>query len=566
MQLAKELAHINAAKQAIVPVEGEDPSKATDDVRLQQLSQSSEDPVTYITEKDKRLSYILQKAASMAYVVQVKINMADIQNDSVASLAEAWSSDAAAEELDASLIDRVYTDELVKYGFAYNKLTLLDVYRQIVVICILSKLAKDEDYGSLFSQLLDNLMFYTGLEINGHLGLTLTNEEMTELAASKLSKLQHTLLVTHNNQALNQLFEKFITLDVDKRRLLRLRRGEEELNTELSFSYLLTVVGRLAQSLAIGGEHGSTCETAGYFVSYHVVPIWKVYEQEGESKDPSELSIDMIKGLFPFGSFFSNAPAPPFSDCSATEDTLKAARGCFHHLSNLFEQLEVSVFELLKSSYDRANYLLTKEAMIIAMTRTHTALKRRKLASLGFKYDNIAIEEAAQILEVKTFIPMLLQEPEDGVNRLKRVIFIGVHNQLPPVAKNMTFQQYGNMEQSMFTRFEAAKAGQEFKDEEQEDSKGGKKSDKDKKKAKRKGNDDDDDKEEAKQAEDEGKNCEVESLVQMGEYVFGMMKEYCSSSMLYIPSVLMLIVCNPRRRKQEEEEEEEEENAMKVDK
>lgn len=63
------------------------------------------------------------------------------------------------------------------------------------------------------------------------------------------------------------------------------------------------------------------------------------------------------------------------------------------------------------------------------------------------------MEEAAQILEVETFIPLLLQETEDGRSRLKRVIMIGDHNQLPPVVKNMAFQQYGNMEQSLFTRF-----------------------------------------------------------------------------------------------------------------
>jgi intron-binding protein aquarius len=75
------------------------------------------------------------------------------------------------------------------------------------------------------------------------------------------------------------------------------------------------------------------------------------------------------------------------------------------------------------------------------------------LVSLGFKYDNVVMEEAAQILEVETFIPLLLQETEDGRSRLKRVIMIGDHNQLPPVVKNMAFQQYGNMEQSLFTRF-----------------------------------------------------------------------------------------------------------------
>ena len=63
------------------------------------------------------------------------------------------------------------------------------------------------------------------------------------------------------------------------------------------------------------------------------------------------------------------------------------------------------------------------------------------------------MEEAAQILEVETFIPMMLQKPEDGFSRLKRVVLIGDHHQLPPVIQNMAFQKYSNMEQSLFTRF-----------------------------------------------------------------------------------------------------------------
>lgn len=70
----------------------------------------------------------------------------------------------------------------------------------------------------------------------------------------------------------------------------------------------------------------------------------------------------------------------------------------------------------------------------------------------GFKYDNILMEESAQILEIETFIPLLLQNPQDGRSRLKRWIMIGDHHQLPPVVKNMAFQKYCNMEQSLFTR------------------------------------------------------------------------------------------------------------------
>lgn len=40
------------------------------------------------------------------------------------------------------------------------------------------------------------------------------------------------------------------------------------------------------------------------------------------------------------------------------------------------------------------------------------------------------MEEAAQILEVETFVPLMLQNPQDGHNRLKRVIMIGDHHQV----------------------------------------------------------------------------------------------------------------------------------------
>ena len=40
------------------------------------------------------------------------------------------------------------------------------------------------------------------------------------------------------------------------------------------------------------------------------------------------------------------------------------------------------------------------------------------------------MEEAAQILEVETFIPLMLQNTEDGYNRLKRVMLIGDHHQV----------------------------------------------------------------------------------------------------------------------------------------
>ncbi len=48
------------------------------------------------------------------------------------------------------------------------------------------------------------------------------------------------------------------------------------------------------------------------------------------------------------------------------------------------------------------------------------------------------MEESAQILEIETFIPMLLQNTDEKEGpRLKRVILIGDHNQLPPIVKSI---------------------------------------------------------------------------------------------------------------------------------
>lgn len=168
-----------------------------------------------------------------------------------------------------------------------------------------------------------------------------------------------------------------------------------------------------------------------------------------ETKEPP---VKIISDQFPFHVFFANAPQPLFKGREFAED-YEIAQSCWRYVNDIFTQLdEFWAFELLRSGLDRTRYLCVKEAKIIAMTCTHAALKRQELVKLGFKYDNILMEESAQILEIETFIPLLLQNPQDGSNRLKRWIMIGDHHQLPPVVKNMAFEKFSNMEQSLFTR------------------------------------------------------------------------------------------------------------------
>ncbi|RYC59782.1 hypothetical protein CHU98_g6443 [Xylaria longipes] len=274
---------------------------------------------------------------------------------------------------------------------------------------------------------------------------------------------QRTLLIAHSNQALNQLFAKIVALDIDERHLLRLGHGEEELDTEGNFSKhgrvesfleirdrYLQEVNRLAASMGAPGAHGNSAETAGYFNSVYVQPAWKKLTEI--LNDDSSSAEDIIQA-FPFHEFFSDAPQPLFSAEDGRSAVADIAEGCYQHISKMFSELEdVQPFEILRRDRDKANYLLTNEARIIAMTSTHAAMRRSEIASLGFHYDNVVMEEAAQITEIENFIPLAMQKPKDGQLALQRVVLCGDHYQNSPVIQSLAFRHYANLEQSLFSR------------------------------------------------------------------------------------------------------------------
>jgi intron-binding protein aquarius len=86
------------------------------------------------------------------------------------------------------------------------------------------------------------------------------------------------------------------------------------------------------------------------------------------------------------------------------------------------------------------------------MTCTHATFKRKEFIASGFKYDNLIMEEASQIIEIEAIIPMLIQKKEQICSDLKRVLLIGDHHQLPPIVQNMSLKKYSNLDQSLFTR------------------------------------------------------------------------------------------------------------------
>lgn len=275
---------------------------------------------------------------------------------------------------------------------------------------------------------------------------------------------QRTLLIAHSNQALNQLFQKIVNLDIDERHLLRLGQGEGELETEQSFSkygrvesfldnraYLLAEVDRLAANFGAPGAHGSSCETAGYFNSVYVQPAWSQFWDVAKT---SEATAEEAIALFPFHHYFQNAPTPLFPPDSSKEAVLETIKGCERHVSKIFTSLEdIRPFEILRSNKDKTNYLMIKEARIIAMTTTHAAMRRQEFAGLGFHYDNVVMEEAAQITEIENFIPLAMQDAKDGNLPLQRIVLCGDHLQNSPIIQNLAFRQFANLEQSLFLRF-----------------------------------------------------------------------------------------------------------------
>lgn len=291
----------------------------------------------------------------------------------------------------------------------------------------------------------------------------------TDVATQVISNIYHnfpkqkTLLVAHSNQALNQLFAKIVALDIDERHLLRLGHGEEELSTAGNFSkygrvesfldnrakYLLEV-RKLAASVGAPGAHDNSAETAGYFNTVYVAPVWAKFEEAAASED---CTAEQVGELFPFHAYFATAPQPLFPEGSDKAAALDIAQGCYRHISKIFSELaDIVPFEILRRDRDKANYLLTNEARIVAMTTTHAAIRRGEIASLGFHYDNVVMEEAAQITEVETFIALAMQKPVNGQLPLQRVVLCGDHYQNSPVIQSLAFRHYANLEQSLFSR------------------------------------------------------------------------------------------------------------------
>uniref|UniRef100_A0A7S1TC51 Intron-binding protein aquarius n=1 Tax=Compsopogon caeruleus TaxID=31354 RepID=A0A7S1TC51_9RHOD len=262
------------------------------------------------------------------------------------------------------------------------------------------------------------------------------------------------LVITHSNSALNDIFVKLLERNgIKEGELIRVGQGSESIDVESSFgkvgrlNYLLRrriqalqEVQELANAMNIPGDHGYTCETASLFYKNYVLPALNHYHDQLEQDSPKPIH-ETVSSVSPFSSWPGSV--------GLQSDGLVSER-----IKSLFKEIELlRPFELIRNNKDRTNYLVTKHARIIAMTSTHAAMLRDHYVNLGFSYDTVVVEEAGQILEIESFMSLILQSYHKKGARLERCILLGDHKQLPPVVENVMLTRVSNFEQSMLARF-----------------------------------------------------------------------------------------------------------------
>jgi intron-binding protein aquarius len=292
----------------------------------------------------------------------------------------------------------------------------------------------------------------------------------TDCAAQIVSNLYHAhpyeriLIVTHSNAALNHLFDKLVLRDVDHRHMLRLGHGAEQLAANEDFSRFGRVTHMLARRLALlgaaselahslptaplGENDVDSCQLAEHLFVQHVRPLFEAWLSLGGRTEYPFAAWERERRRLPPGAPL--LPGDGGSDGTSDEARLEAARTLFTGVSAIFDELrDCRAFEIMRSATHRSDYLTTHQARIVAMTTTHAAIKRSQLAELGFGFDTVVMEEAAQVLEIDTFVSFMLQQ---RAARLKRITLIGDHRQLPPVVASAALRKHSHFDQSMFAR------------------------------------------------------------------------------------------------------------------
>uniref|UniRef100_M4BKJ3 AAA+ ATPase domain-containing protein n=1 Tax=Hyaloperonospora arabidopsidis (strain Emoy2) TaxID=559515 RepID=M4BKJ3_HYAAE len=291
------------------------------------------------------------------------------------------------------------------------------------------------------------------------------------------------LIVAHSNQALNDFFSKILAQNVVHEAEI-VRMGQRQLtsasgspkeegegafhadfsrNGRVAFLLerriaLLAEVEQMAQWLIkhdsvqyaglAGGSTSYSCANALVFYQFHM----KTFLDAAREATALGSRDDKVAA---FSAFFATRKGEPPS-------TIEALRQFAVDIESYFAELRrLQPFELLQTPRQRGDMYLIHHARIIAMTCTHAALNYSKIADLGLQFGSLVVEEAAQVSELDSIVPLLLTCSKDAgttshesnpCSGLQRVVLMGDAKQLPPVVKSLALKSYAHFDQSLFNR------------------------------------------------------------------------------------------------------------------
>lgn len=297
-----------------------------------------------------------------------------------------------------------------------------------------------------------NFLRYTQNQVKAivsavHPGLTLIEAPpgtgKTDVTAQILKLLnknfpeQRALVVTKNSSVLDKILEKINAKGgINDKHLLRLGYSKDTNKLGRVESYLdsrselLNKVDTLATSMGFTGvAYGDSCQTAEVFYERYVLPAWNKFKDSNSQ--------------FPFEAFFSDL----------SEDEIDPET-CFSYIESLFDQIKsIRPYEIIRGKQKRSDYMLSHDARIICMTANYATMNLLDIVTkLKLKFDTIIFEEAGQLTELETCLPLLFSSTALEIDTLKRVILLGDLHQTGPIVKSEILKN-SKLDQSLFQRW-----------------------------------------------------------------------------------------------------------------
>ncbi|OII77594.1 hypothetical protein cand_016010 [Cryptosporidium andersoni] len=304
----------------------------------------------------------------------------------------------------------------------------------------------------------------------------------TDIASNVLSQLcnsnsnERIVVIAHSNHALNNLFEKILmysTIPTD--RLLRLgysnldgieKNKTIDLSRDFSLDGRIKYILDMKESLLLSAKYilmsikcvpidetHITCSSFNILYKHFIVPV--VEELEISLKEYSQKSQEPTEDYcrqFPFSQYWLDYVGCKLKDSLDYLECLKAIKSVFTQLE------EIEFMEILTTNHDRGQYILSKYSKVIAMTCRYAILHLEYLRELNLGITTFIIEEAAQITDAESILPLLINQTHNTISKninyktLNRLIFIGDNKQLAPTVTHPLLKRYSNLDQSLFER------------------------------------------------------------------------------------------------------------------